>query len=170
MFDKISENLKTSFTDPKTLVFMAIDFVLLSLVFYAVFAFLKKNRAARLIKYVVIISVLAVVLSSELLGLPVIGRIIGYIVLLAGLCIALMFPQELRRGLWKLASHKDNKATFTTDFGCSDEELNETIEDIVRATQNMAKKNVGALIVIATGEVPGHILESGTALDRKSVV
>ncbi len=79
----------------------------------------------------------------------------------------MMFPQELRRGLWKISSHKSDASTFSTHYDCSDEELHAAIDCIVRASQNMAKKNVGALIVIAPTTVPNHIIESGTALDSK---
>lgn len=146
---------------------LAADFVLTALLLYAIFAFLKKNNASRLILYVSIIAVAAVVLSSDTLGLPVIGRIMGSALIIVCLAIAVMFPQELRRGLWKISSHRDMKATFTTHYDCSDEELHAAIDCIVRAAQNMAKKNVGALIVIAPTSVPNHILESGTALDSK---
>lgn len=146
---------------------LAADFVLTALLLYAIFAFLKKNNASRLILYVSIIAVAAVVLSSDTLGLPVIGRIMGSALIIVCLAIAVMFPQELRRGLWKISSHRDMKATFTTHYDCSDEELHAAIDCIVRAAQNMAKKNVGALIVIAPTTVPNHILESGTALDSK---
>lgn len=148
-------------------VMLAVDFVLTALLLYAVFAFLKKNNASRLIIYVSLLAIAAVVLSSETLGLDIIGKIMGSVLVLVCLALAIMFPQELRRGLWKISSHSDVKATFTTHYDCSDEELRIAIDAIVRAAQNMAKKNVGALIVIAPTTVPDHIIESGTALDSK---
>ncbi len=146
---------------------LAADFVLTAFLLYAIFAFLKKNNASRLILYVALAAIAAVVLSSETLGLPVIGKIMGSALIIVCVVVAVMFPQELRRGLWKISSHKDMKATFTTHYDCSDEELHAAIDCIVRASQNMAKKNVGALIVIAPTTVPNHIIESGTALDSK---
>lgn len=146
---------------------LAADFILTALLLYAIFAFLKKNNASRLIWYIAVIAVAAVVLSSDTLGLPVMGKIMGSALVIICLSVAIMFPQELRRGLWKISSHRDMKATFTTHYDCSDEELHAAIDCIVRAAQNMAKKNVGALIVIAPSTVPSHIIESGTALDSK---
>ena len=146
-------------------VLLAVDFVLTALLLYAVFAFLKKNKATRLIIYVSLLLIASVVLSSETLGLDIIGKLMSSVLIIVCLAIAIMFPQELRRGLWKISSHRDMKATFTTHYDCSDEELHKAIEGIVRAAQNMAKKNVGALIVIAPDTVPDHIIESGTELD-----
>lgn len=162
---EIWNRIVTAFTENP--VRLAVDFVLTALLLYAIFAFVKKNNASRLIKYIVVLAVLAVVLSSETVGLPVIGKVAGYAIVITTLVIAVMFPQELRRGLWKISSHKTDTATFSTHYDCSDEDLNNAIDSIVRAAQNMAKKNVGALMVIAPKDVPEHILESGTALDSK---
>ncbi len=162
---EIWQNIVTAFTENP--IRLAVDFVLTALLLYAVFAFIKKNNASRLIKYVVILAVLVVVLSSDTVGLPVIGKIASYAVVITTVVIVVMFPQELRRGLWKISSHKSDASTFSTHYDCSDEDLRKAIDSIVRAAQNMAKKNVGALMVIAPKDVPEHILESGTALDSK---
>lgn len=146
---------------------LAVDFLLTAVLLYVLFAFLKKNNAVRLVKYVAAVFVLAVVLSSETLGLAVVGKISASIVVIVCIVVALMFPAELRRSLWKLSSHRDTVTKFNSVYNCSDDELRRAIECIVRAAQNMAKKNVGALIVIAPKTVPAHILESGTALDSK---
>lgn len=161
MWDRIS----SAFTNRG--VFLAVDFVLTAVLLYVIFYFLKKNNASRLIKYVVVFTLAAVVLSSDILGLPVMGKLMSFAVVYLILAITVMFPQELRRGLWKLSSHKDMQKTFNTQYDCSDEQLHDAIDGIVRAALNMAKKDVGALIVIAPNEVPAHILESGTELDSK---
>lgn len=148
-------------------VYLAVDFILTVILLYAIFYFLKKNNASRLIKYVAIFCLVAVILSSRTLDLPVMGKFAAYALVFIAVAIAVMFPQELRRELWKISSHKDMQETFNTQYGCSDEELHDAIDSIVRAALNMAKKDVGALIVIAPTQVPAHILESGTELDSK---
>lgn len=162
---EIWNNIVKAFTEKP--VWLAVDFVLTAVLFYVIFAFIKKNNASRLIKYVVLAALAAVILSSDTFSLPVIGKVAGYAVVIAALVVAVMFPQELRRGLWKISGHKADTATFSTNYDCSDEDLRNAIDSIVRAAQNMAKKNVGALMVIAPKDVPEHILESGTALDSK---
>jgi diadenylate cyclase len=67
--------------------------------------------------------------------------------------------------MWKLASPKTAENSYTTQYDCSDEELREAIDEIVRATQYMSKKDVGALIVIAPDNVPEQNLESGTRIN-----
>lgn len=163
---QIWQNIKDAFTGWQALR-TSVAILLTAILLYLLFAFIKKNNASRLIKYIALLALCAVVLSSDTLGLPLIGKVLGYTVLIIALVMALLFPQELRRGLWKISSHRDMKATYSTRYDCSDEELHEAVDCIVRAAQNMAKKNVGALIVIAPKDVPAHILESGTALDSR---
>lgn len=160
-FNKIATELQTN------LVASIIDIIIVAILIYVLFIFLKKNNAGRLIKYLLIFVVLSIILSRQVLHLRMIGSILSFSVLIVVVIIATLFPQELRRGLWKISSPKEVQESFSTQYDCSDEELKTAINDIVRAVQNMAKKDVGALIVIAPNTVPSHILESGTIMDAK---
>lgn len=143
----------------------AFDIILTALLIYALIVFLQKNNAKRLVVYLLLFTVLGIVLSSDLLGLTVIGSILSYSIVLVVVAVILLFPQEMRRGLLRLASPKDTHDAYTTDYDVSDDELRSAIGDIVRAAQNMSKKNVGALIVISAQNLPEHIIDSGTKLD-----
>lgn len=155
--DKLTQQTATS----------VIDLVLVFVLLYALFAFLKKNNAVRLIKYLIGFLVVTTVLSAEALGFTLIGKLAMYGVITVVLAVALMFPQEIKRNLWRLSSPRDKNDVYSTQYDCSDEELHQAIDDIVRAVLNMAKKDVGALIVIAPTALPAHIIESGTVLDAK---
>ncbi len=142
-----------------------IDVLLTALLIYAVIVFLQRNNAIKLVAYLLPLIILGIVLSSDMLGLTVIGTVLSYSVVFALVAVILLFPQEARRGLLKLASPKETHEAYSTEYDVSDEELHGAISDIVRAAQNMSKKNVGALIVVTTHKVPDHILDSGTQLD-----
>lgn len=143
----------------------ALDIILTALLIYALIVFLKKNNAVKLIVFVLIFVILGTVLSSEFIGLSVLGGVFKFSVLIVAVVVLFLFPPEIKRGLLKLASPKETHDAYTTDYGVSDDELRAAINDIVRAAQNMSKKNVGALIVISTQNMPEHIIESGTVLD-----
>lgn len=143
----------------------AVDVVLFAFLLYALFAFLKKNDAVRLYKYVIMVLAVAVVLTSDRLAFPLLGRTFSYAFVLVIIAVAALFPQETRRGFRKISSPHDMQQAFNTQYDCSDEELQAAIGGIVRASLNMAKKNVGALIVITPDYIPIHIRESGTDLD-----
>lgn len=160
---KFFENIKKAVTEhTASCVF---DILLTAILLYAIIVFLKKNNAIKLVAFVLPLTILGFILASPCLGLTVIGKILSYSVVIAIVAVILLFPQEARRGLLKLASPKETHEAFTTDYDVSDDVLREAISDIVRAAQNMSKKNVGALIVISTHGVPEHILDSGTELD-----
>lgn len=143
----------------------AIDVVLFAFLLYALFVFLKKNDAVRLYKYVAIFLLVAVVATSNSLAFPLLGRTFAYAFIIVIIGVAALFPQETRRNFWKISSPRDMQQAFNAQYNCSDEELVSAIDDIVRACLNMAKKNVGALIVITPDYIPVHIKESGTVLD-----
>ena len=143
----------------------ALDVLLMALLIYAAIVFLQKNNAKRLILFLLPIAIAGIVLSSEMVGLTVVGSLLSYSVLLVVIVVILLFPQEVRRGLLKLASPKETHNAYTTAYDVPDEELHAAINDIVRASQNMSKKNVGALIIISNENLPGHIIDSGTTLD-----
>lgn len=160
--DNITEKLTSS---PWSAVACALDILLTALLIYGVMVFLIKNNVKRLIWILLAATLFGIVLSAEALGLTVIGKVASYSVMFVLVAVILLFPQEARRGLLKLASPKETHDSYTTDYDVPDEDLHAAIADIVRAAQNMSKKNVGALIVISTQNMPEHIIDSGTALD-----
>ncbi|MCH5155832.1 MAG: diadenylate cyclase CdaA [Clostridiales bacterium] len=143
----------------------AIDIVLTALLIYGMIVFLRKNNAGKLIAFALVFIAAGIVLSSEFMDLPVVGSIMRYGVIIVILVIVFLFPAETKRGLFKLASSRDTHEQYTTAYDVSDEELHAAINDIVRAAQNMSKKNVGALIIISNQNLPENIIDSGTRLD-----
>jgi len=152
------------------LIWTIVDIFLVSVLLYVAFSFLKRKNCTRLIKYIVILILVAAVLSSGLnkeYGLKMMGNLASVSLMLAVIVIVVLFTQDIKRYLYKISSPKDESELFQTDYGCTEEELHEAIGEIVKAVQNMAKKNVGALIVVAPSNVPSNIIRSGTELDSK---
>lgn len=143
----------------------ALDIVLTALLIYGLIVFLKKNNAGRLVFFILGFIAVGTVLSSEFIGLSVLGEVFRYSIVLVLVAVVFVFPAETKRGVLKLASPPDTHEAYTTAYDVSDEDLHAAINDIVRAAQNMSKKNVGALIIISTQNLPEHIIDSGTKLD-----
>ena len=163
-FSVVYNNIIAEFSSLKGIVSSIVDVVLLILLIYIVFKFLYKYNAALLLRFIIPILLLAVVCMSKLLDLPVMGYVFANIVIILVIAVLIMFPQELRRGIWKLAS-PSSAESFNTEYDCTEEELRAAVTDIVKAVLGMSKDNEGALIVIATQSMPQHIIESGTTLD-----
>lgn len=72
-----------------------------------------------------------------------------------------VYRSDLKIFISRIARRQKVKFTYAT----TDEQLLIAATEIVKACQNMAKNDVGALIIIAPTEVPAHILDTGTTLD-----
>lgn len=144
-----------------------IDMALLFAILYLVVCLLRRSGALPFLRFLAIALVALLILSSRLISFPIMGALFGYGVLLIVLIVLVMFPQELRRMMWKLASRSGNESKFNVEYDSSEEELRGAVGEIVKAVLNMSKDNIGALIVITPQTVPGHILESGTRLGAK---
>lgn len=164
---KFIDNIKEAFSTPANIAFSVLDIFITVLIVYCVVIFLKKNNATRLIKYLAVVAVLSIGLASDYVRMPITAKLMIAVVFLILVSVFILFSQEVKRSLWKLASPKNAENSYTTQYDCSDEELHVAIDGIVRAVQNMSKKDVGALIVIAPDNIPEHILDSGTRLNAQ---
>ena len=74
-----------------------------------------------------------------------------------------VYQTDLKVSFSKLAhiGERGNKNEVDTTY----EEMKAGSDEIVRACQNMAKNNVGAIIIICKNSVPSHILDTGTILN-----
>ena len=152
------------------IVWTILDILFVTVLLYVMFSFLKRKNCTRLIKYIVLFLIVAAVLGSQLNkehGLRMMGMLSSTILVLAIVSVVVLFPQDIKRKLWEISSPRDEKEFFQTDYGCTEDELHEAIGEIVKAVLNMAKKNVGALIVIAPTSIPSNVIKSGTVLDSK---
>ena len=162
---KFVDNIKSYFATPLDTCLIIADMVILAFFVYFLCAFLRKNNATRLIKVFAVAAVLGVCFYSLRDKMPATGYICSFTVITVIFAYFTMFPHEFKRGLWKIASPRESAGVYTAKYDCSYEDLQTAITEIVKAVQNMSKRNVGALIVIAPDDIPMHIIESGTKLD-----
>lgn len=143
----------------------AVEIIAFALIFYGVLAFLKNANALRAIKYIVFLIALYLFVRYFSAKLPVL-RQVADIAAFSGIVIfCIAFLPELRRNVLKLISSKKVSSHFTVSSGISDEELSNSISEIIKATQSLAKNNTGALIVLVANAMPSHIIESGVKLN-----
>ncbi|MBE7090720.1 MAG: TIGR00159 family protein [Clostridiales bacterium] len=131
--------------------------VLAFLLTYAVFAFLKANNARLIVWfYALALSVVScILLVRELSGVWIL--LVPAIFILV---IAPVFSLEIKRMLWsgKMISRNHEQKIH-------DKQIERSVNEIIRAVQNMSKQDVGALIILATAPVPNSITESGTVIN-----
>ena len=76
----------------------------------------------------------------------------------------ILYSVEIKRILWarrslKLVDVKHDGVSYDED------KIQNCITEIIKALQNMSKNDVGAIIILSTGNVPNQILDSGVRLD-----
>lgn len=137
------------------------DLIITAFVMYWFFIFLKKNNAAIIFKVLAGAAVVATLIFG--VGMPVTSKLIEYAFIAFILLIVIIFSGEIKRGIWRINS--GHKNFHSTKGNYSEEEIKTSVAEIVKACQNLAKNDVGALIVISRNNMPRHIIDSGTILN-----
>lgn len=79
--------------------------------------------------------------------------------------VVTVYRNDLKIFMSKIARKQSVKFGAYNSYNTTDEQLLIAATEIVKACQNMAKNDIGALIIIAPTEIPPHILDTGTTMD-----
>ena len=143
---------------------VVIDILVTLAVAIMMFVFFAKRNSYRM---AVVVSVYAVVYLALLIlniyydQAKIAIDVLRYFNIFWIVAIVEVYRSDLKIFMSKLARRQKVKYNYNT----TDEELLISATEMVKACQNMAKNDVGALIIIAPTEIPPHILDTGTALD-----
>ena len=160
--------MKQSFADIKPIDIL--DIVLLSLIFFGVYSFLRDRRASNLISGIVVLLIGYAV--AFVLGMHAISFLLRSVFGVGAIALVVIFQSEIRtalekmgdrpwRGLRTLGESKDLEATLSL------------IDAICDAAENMSKPDqktgeyVGALIVIERTTKLGDIINAGVEIDAR---
>lgn len=116
-----------------------VDILLVSIIFYYLFALIKGSRAVNILFGLVVVALIFVL--SKAFQLVTLGWLLDKFLTVTLVAIPVIFQQELRMALERVGHTKlflNQKAR----------EINETIIQIVEACETLAKAKQGALIVI----------------------
>ena len=136
-----------------------LQLLVLSVLFYLIFKILKTNKAGKFIAVVI-----AVVLPFGLIftmSSHFSQDMSILVILMVALLVFTMFNTEIKRNL--LDSNIKKNKTKLERLTISGVDL--IIEETIRAVQNMSKKDIGALIVLSSENLPEGIIESGTVVN-----
>ena len=161
LLPRIADIWNSFTTNPEIAVGMGVSMFVFTVLYYYMIKFLIKNNAHALVA----LFVFAMVLGAGILTFAININTAIYLVIPTVFLIALMvlYSVELKRIILAQKTHK----TIELRSGISyDEERVQTcISEIIKALQNMAKNDVGAIIVLSNGNIPKQILDSGVMLD-----
>lgn len=136
-----------------------LQFLLFSVLFYLMFKVLKTNKGEKLMA--VVVAFIVVFGITFLLSESITPGVLLVVIVMIALLVFTMFNTEIKRTLLD-ANIKKNKNESLTVSG-----IELIIEEIIRAVQNMSKKDIGALIVLSNENLPEGIIESGTVVNAQ---
>lgn len=138
----------------------AVDILLITILLYRLIVLTKETRAYQLIKGVALLFFGAII--SDTLQLATLGWLLNS-VLAAGVVVAVvLFQPELRRAL----EHIGRGKIFTREtLGAIVPESSQIVSEMQLAIKDLAKRRVGALIVIEQRTGLGDIIGTGTRIE-----
>lgn len=150
---------------PKIEITDIIEIVIITFVIYQIFRWVKRTRAWALFKGFVVI--MGVVLLAAVFQLNTILWIFTKMFNVGILAIIIVFQPEFRNALEQLGRKNILASVFASDEQRDKTErfTHRTINEIVKATFEMAKYKTGALIVIEQEVALGEYERTGIAVD-----
>ncbi|MDX1501659.1 MAG: diadenylate cyclase CdaA [Thermoanaerobaculia bacterium] len=135
-----------------------LDIALVALVIYNLLLLIRGTRAVQVLLGILFLS--GIYYLAGVTGLKTLQALLRSLVIILPIAIIVLFQQEIRRAL---ASVGRNPL-----FGLpSNGEIEPTINEIVLAVTAMARKRIGALIVVQRLEGLKNFIENGIILDAK---
>lgn len=143
-----------------------VDVAILTILIYNIIKLVMHTRSNSLMKGIAVVLVMAWVCS--VLRFSAASWLLNQIISTGLVVLVVLFQPELRRGLDQLGRSKFMRRVFGMSAGRgADVNVDEPVEEIVRAMSDMARKKIGALIVIQRNTGLQDIIESGTRVDAE---
>ena len=105
---------------------------------------------------------------SSLLRFNAVSWLLNQVLSMGLLVIVILFQPEFRRALEQLGRSRFLRKVFGLSVRREDEaRVDQPVAEIVRAMNSMARKKIGALIIIERHTGLGDVIESGTVVDAE---
>ncbi len=138
---------------------MVFDIIIVSILIYWAYIFLRQTRAMRILYGLIVLVVL--MLLGQLLDLVLLNWILQYLMAMLVVAIPIVFQPELRAALEKLGRSK-----LVADL--SSKELREnTTKVLIETALMLSKDKIGALIIIQRKTGLRELSETGTQVNAR---
>jgi len=138
------------------------DMAIVAFVFYKLYMLIRETRAEQLIKGILVLLIATQV--SEWLQLHVINWILRNTMTVGFIALLIVFQPELRRALEYIGRTK-----FLTKsiVDIEEEEIKNTVGELIEAVGSLSRQKIGALIVIERETKLSEVAETGTQIGGK---
>ncbi len=140
---------------------IAIDILLVWYVIYKLIMVVRGTKAVQLLKGITVIIVVRML--SQYLGLSTLQWLMDQALTWGFLAIIIIFQPELRRALEQLGRGR----LFSRSGSPGEEDPEVTVEAIIKATDYMAKRRIGALMSIEKETGMSDYIETGISLNSR---
>ncbi|WLR51007.1 diadenylate cyclase CdaA [Bacillus tianshenii] len=138
-----------------------IDILLVSFVIYKLIMIIRGTKAVQLLKGIFVI--IGVWFLSSFFGLTTLQWLMNQALTWGFLAIIIIFQPELRRALEQLGRGR----IFARSAVIDEEDTVNSIDEILKAVDYMAKRRIGALLTIERATGMGDYIETGIPLHAK---
>ena len=160
---RISEFWNNLTSTPELAIGVAISVVVFTIAYFILISFMIENGSNNLVEIFVLVMLISAVIVSMVKSMnsAIFLLVPGVFVLF----IFIVYSVEIKRIVWakKNAKIMDYKRGEGKSY--DKEKIDRCINEIIKALQNMSKNDVGAIIVLSTGNIPAQIIDSGVRLD-----
>ena len=143
-----------------------VDVAILAVLIYNVIKLVIHTRSNSLFKGIAVVLIMAWL--SSLLRFNAVSWLLNQIISMGLLVLVILFQPEFRRGLDQIGRSKFMRRVFGP-VGRQEEaeQVEKPVTEIVRAMNDMARKKIGALIVVERVTGLGDVIETGTRVDAE---
>ncbi|MGN0773812.1 MAG: diadenylate cyclase CdaA [Candidatus Ventricola sp.] len=137
-----------------------IDILLLTFIVYQMLVHLRHTRVSQTLKGIVVL--LLATWLSDVIGMRTIHALLSWVINAGPVLLIVLFQQEIRRVLEELG------ATNLFDSAARMQQASSTdlmIDELILAIEHMARRRVGALIVIENRTRLNDVIATGTRVD-----
>ena len=140
----------------------ALDILIMAFLLFKLIMLTKETRAYQVLKGVGVLFIAAII--SDAIQLPTLSWLLSSLLSAGMILVVVLFQPEIRRAL----EHIGRRNIFSKDFFSNImTESNEIVSELHLAITSMARRRVGALIVIERRTGLGDIISTGTRIDGR---
>ena len=145
------------------LVAVVVSIFVFTVLYYYMIRFLFDNESGSLAFLFVIVMIIA---GAIITFIEKINSAI-YLIVPATfvMAILILYSVEIKRLIWARRNTKLLDAKHGEGISYDEDKVQHCIAEIIKALQNMAKNDVGAILVLTAGSFPTQILDSGVRLE-----
>ena len=161
LVERIANIWNNFVNNPEMTISLSVSVVVFAVLYFYMIRFLFDNKAQAM----AVLFVFVMVIGAAVISFPKNINTSIYLIIPTIFIVAIMilYSVELKRIILTRKALKPTDVKHGVSY--DEERVKACVTEIIKALQNMSKNDVGAIIVLSTGNVPTQILDSGVKID-----